>query len=177
MFRHLGSVVAKHGRLPNYMHNKEKAFARALRTSSYPQARQASYLPKNPFDTEKAKEQMEREGYSPEDSIEMNIQSTLPLEREDKEMKELEKRRIRALNSVDLWSHVVSCGIAILRSTPYQEMQKNGIKAVVNVQINAMQEKIRENRQEIQKALEQRIAQRREFEEYKKLQSQNVSFV
>lgn len=174
MFRHLSRAVVKHSKFPNYMDNKEKAFARALRTSSY---RQAPYIPQNPFDTEKAKEQMEHEGYSPEDSIEMNMQSTLPLEREDKEMKELEKRRIRALNSVDLWSHVVSCGIAILRSTPYQEMQKNGIKAVVNVQINAMQDKLRENRQEIQKALEQRIAQRRAFEEYKKLQSQNVSFV
>ena len=79
-----------------------------------------------------------------------------------KKMKERETRYLRAENSINLYGYIVSAGLAILRSTPFQLMQNSGIKAAARVRIDSLYKDLKENDEEGAKKLSERIARMKE---------------
>ncbi|MDE7468763.1 MAG: hypothetical protein K2M30_00565 [Desulfovibrionaceae bacterium] len=95
-----------------------------------------------------------------EENMEDNTHKTN--EEVTKRVKERETRYLRAENSIELCGHIVSAGLAILRSTPFQPMQNSGIKAVARVRIDSLYKDLKESDDEGTKKLSERIARMKE---------------
>ena len=75
----------------------------------------------------------------------IEIKTSYNNEEVTKRMKERETRHLRAEHSIDLYGYIVSAGLAILRSTPFQPMQNSGIKAVARIRIDSLYKDLTEN--------------------------------
>ena len=180
MLRNIGKKIGEQFRFQGMSENTLKktcpSFVKALHSSSGFNRQRHSvqkpfsiYVPKDSFNLEEAKAKIERNGIIPEGNATLNVRANLPLEKEDKQLKALEIRYIRAENAIHFYGCIVSAGLAILRGTPYQPMQNEGIKASVRAQIDLIRNSILEEREGVQKELDARIACRQEYEKYKRL--------
>lgn len=164
------------GKINTDTKTQEKAsYVRALRSSTgfdpkrkYAIMPSSITLPKDTFNLEEAKQHIEQHGVQPEETQELKISTQMPLDREDAELKRIEAMCIRGEKAVERYGYIFSAGLSILRNTPYQPMQNEGIKASVRVYTDQMKDRILNDRLKAQKELDARKARKDEYDEYRK---------